>query len=132
MSLIKVFVAFEELVIFGTIHNQQSLKLLFFCFVKTSFFLTKGRVNFTTSSTTRPLSLLCKFFISYTTLCNSTAYCVSKDDITQFRVLLTIKSFHFAKAGLSETCIFLYTLGSLGSKMSKMAQIQKTHKVLRP
>ena len=114
-ELRQVFVAFDEVVVFGIIHNQQCSGLLFFCFFMISFFSHKRKgqlhVSFPSPALSRyPLS----FYPSYTTLCNNTSYYVSKDDITQFHWMLT--SFHFPNAGLSEICVFLYTLGSLCSK----------------
>ena len=114
-SFIKAFVAFDKVVVFGIIHNQQCSGLLFFCFFMTSFFSHKRKgqlhVSFPSAALSRyPLS----FYTSHTTLCNNTSYYVSKDDITQFHWMIT--SFHFPNAGLSEICVFLYTLGSLCSK----------------
>ena len=87
-SSIKVFVAFLEQFTINKVWNcffSALLRLLFFSRKEGS------------TSLLLPLPALYRylvnFFISYTKLGNNTAYCVSKDDITQFHVLLFIYLF---------------------------------------
>ena len=105
---IKVFVTFEELVIFGT--NSKIWDCFFFCFLK------HEGPNSPFLFLTRPFPLPSKDFLLHVQHCAILRHTTFQTMTSLSFICYLLTLLHVPKAGLSEICIFLYTLGSLGSK----------------